>query len=40
MASLLDDKHVGDAVQISIWREGKTLDLTVSLQSPTEPSML
>ena len=40
MASLLDDKQVGDTVEISIWREGKTLDLTVSLQSPTEPSML
>jgi S1-C subfamily serine protease len=40
LASLLDDRQVGDPVRLNIWREGKTLDITVSLQSPTEPSML
>lgn len=40
LASLLDDRQVGDAVRLRIWREGKTLDVTVSLQSPTQPSML
>jgi S1-C subfamily serine protease len=40
LLSRLDDKRVGDNARLTIWRDGKTLELTVALQSSSEPSVL
>jgi serine protease Do len=36
----LDDKRVGENARLGVWRDGKTLELTVILQSSGEPSTL
>ena len=38
--SRLDDKRVGQEVRLSVWRDGKTMELTVTLQASGQPSTL
>ncbi len=38
--SRLDDKRVGQEVRLSVWRGGKTMELTVTLQASGQPSTL
>jgi S1-C subfamily serine protease len=40
LLSRLDDKQVGDAVRLSVWRDGNTIDVTVALQASGEPATL
>jgi S1-C subfamily serine protease len=40
LLSRLDDKRVGDAARLRIWRNGKTIDVTVELQAAGEAATL
>lgn len=40
LLSRLDDKQVGDAVRLSVWRDGNTIDVTVTLQASGEAATL
>lgn len=40
LLSRLDDRNVGDEVRLSIWRNGKTIEVTVALQASGEPATL
>lgn len=40
LLSLLDDKRVGDSVRLRVWREGKTIEVTVELQAAREAATL
>jgi S1-C subfamily serine protease len=40
LLSRVDDKRIGEEARLTIWREGKTLEVTVTLQNSGEPATL